>query len=53
MAEQNVSQRMHSSREKTLMAYKWLASFVHREWTLDEYPVRTGLNGEGSRTGED
>lgn len=35
------------------MASRWLASFLHREWTLDDYPVRTRPNGEGSRPGEE
>lgn len=36
---------MYSAREHALIASKWLASFLRRDWTLSDYPVRVRRNG--------
>jgi hypothetical protein len=43
---------MYSSREKALMASKWLASFLRREWKLSAYPVRTRRNDDDASPGD-
>lgn len=40
-------QPMLSAPEKVTIAWAWLTSFLHRNWRLEDYPVRVRPNGDG------
>jgi len=44
---------MYNTSERLLIAFKWCASFVHLEWKLRDYPVRTRRNGVGAQAGQE